>query len=183
MNEPAKHTPGPWIAELFGGVVASVNGVRRQVALATGDPSPATEPDLAVATRDANARLIAAAPGLLEALRGLVAGIERACAAGRDLDGYVGVGKALRALAKAEGRALEDNHEPATNSATNSATNPEGTRPFLLHLADMKAPRLSRHWACPECGPQRYTDEDGCCLACGRDCNPEAPRDVAKEPT
>jgi rubrerythrin len=25
-------------------------------------------------------------------------------------------------------------------------------------------------WVCPECGPQRYTEEDGSCLTCGRDC-------------
>ena len=30
-------------------------------------------------------------------------------------------------------------------------------------------------WACPNCGPVRFTDEDGCCLSCGADCNPDAP--------
>jgi hypothetical protein len=64
-----KHTPGPWRAERHGSIMATVDGARRQVALATGDPSPVSEPDSAVAIRDANALLIAAAPDLLEVCR------------------------------------------------------------------------------------------------------------------
>jgi hypothetical protein len=48
--------------------MASVAGARRQVALAVGDPDPVSEPDTALAVRDANARLIAAAPSLLATL-------------------------------------------------------------------------------------------------------------------
>lgn len=36
--------------------------------------------------------------------------------------------------------------------------------------------RDEREWACPECGPVQRTDEDGCCLSCGMDCNPDAPQ-------
>ena len=41
---------------------------------------------------------------LVETLRALVAGIERAAAAGIDLSGYVGTGRALELIARAEGR-------------------------------------------------------------------------------
>jgi hypothetical protein len=34
-----------------------------------------------------------------------------------------------------------------------------------------------RYWLCPEHGPVTRTDEDGCCLVCGRDCHPEAPKE------
>lgn len=35
--------------------------------------------------------------------------------------------------------------------------------------------RPNPDWSCPECGSARRTDEDGCCLACGQDCNSGAP--------
>jgi hypothetical protein len=66
-----KHTPGPWRVERFGAVMAQADGRRCQVALVTGDPAPVSEPDDAVATREANACLIAAAPEMLAALEAL----------------------------------------------------------------------------------------------------------------
>ena len=41
---------------------------------------------------------------LIAELRALVAGIERAAAAGIDLSGYVGTGRALALIARVEGR-------------------------------------------------------------------------------
>ena len=35
---------------------------------------------------------------------------------------------------------------------------------------------LVRLWLCPEHGRSNY-DEDGCCVTCGQDCNPEADDD------
>ena len=29
-------------------------------------------------------------------------------------------------------------------------------------------------WSCPECGPHVKVDEDGCCIHCGHDANPDA---------
>jgi hypothetical protein len=65
-------TPGPWQAEKHGLITAEVNGVRRQVASAQGDAVMHGDPSIDVVTlQQSNARLIAAAPDLLEALEGL----------------------------------------------------------------------------------------------------------------
>ncbi len=67
-----KHTPGPWIAERFGCVTAIVDGRRVQVAAAMGQGPMYGPPETPVTEISAaNARLIAAAPELLEALRAL----------------------------------------------------------------------------------------------------------------
>lgn len=56
-----KHTPGPWVAEPGGGRGAWIMGANREwTALACGDTDESA---------NANARLIAAAPELLEALK------------------------------------------------------------------------------------------------------------------
>jgi hypothetical protein len=55
-----------------------------------------------VASRDGP--VLAAAPKLLEELRYLITKIERAATAGIDLTGYVGVGRALVVIKKAQGR-------------------------------------------------------------------------------
>lgn len=70
------HTPGPWWVDRHGAVVARVDGDARQVAMACGeapmhDDRSAEPPDTGV-VQSANARLIAAAPDLLEALRFLL---------------------------------------------------------------------------------------------------------------
>lgn len=70
----AKHTPGPWSAERWGVITSDVAGHRRQVAAVTGDATMHDPQDASAAeVRDANARLIAAAPALLEALEGMLA--------------------------------------------------------------------------------------------------------------
>lgn len=57
----SKHTPGPWVAEPGGGKGSWVKGSTGEwAALACGDTSESAE---------ANARLIAAAPDMLKALR------------------------------------------------------------------------------------------------------------------
>lgn len=64
----SKHTPGPWDAAIEHGchaVIAAVAGEPKAVAI-VGNRTP---DDGYEATRFANARLIAAAPELLEALR------------------------------------------------------------------------------------------------------------------
>lgn len=66
MSEQAsKHTPGPW---RIGDAGRTVFGPPN------GNPSPQT---VASVTHKANARLIAAAPEMLEALRGMLATVER----------------------------------------------------------------------------------------------------------
>ena len=61
MNTNAKHTPGPWIAH---GITINHEqpGVEYPIATTTNSPIPTEE-------AYANARLIAAAPAMLEALR------------------------------------------------------------------------------------------------------------------
>lgn len=69
----AKHTPGPWDVERHGVVTAMVSGHRRQVALSTGDAAMhAPSEQTMEAIQEANARLIAAAPELAEALEELL---------------------------------------------------------------------------------------------------------------
>ena len=101
-----KHTPGPWRPESES---RSPDGSDLLVTTADGAYSIA---DCrmqctgvgSVDEAEANARLIAAAPDLLAELRALVEGIERAAAAGVDLSGYVGTGRALALIARVEGR-------------------------------------------------------------------------------
>jgi hypothetical protein len=106
MSEKAKHTEGPWRAELYGCVSGRVRGHWRQVALVTGDADPLMTGAEATAMRDANANLVAAAPELLAALKELVESREkRATALGvpHRADGSDGrYARARAALAKAE---------------------------------------------------------------------------------
>ncbi len=88
---PARSTPGPWRV-VPGGVVPCDDHLFQ---------SGAT---ICTTLHEANARLIAAAPDLLDALRDLVESIERAAGAGVDMSGHIGVGDALAAIRKAEGR-------------------------------------------------------------------------------
>ena len=68
----AKHTPGPWVMSRYGAIVGGpafqfANGsAQKQVAMACVVPEGVEGDQLA------NARLIAAAPELLEALQGLL---------------------------------------------------------------------------------------------------------------
>ena len=73
MNTNTKHTPGPWTTPGTDGIdrviCATVKGQRRTIAHAY---APHRDQENAAEIRDANARLIAAAPALLDALRSLV---------------------------------------------------------------------------------------------------------------
>lgn len=111
MNE-AKHTHGPWtfsVQEQFG-------EVRFYVAQAEGAPFTASYSDVSTLiaqtvsgerfrTQEANARLIAAAPELLDALRGLLALEEENIRGCDDIDVCAEVQFARAAIAKATGRA------------------------------------------------------------------------------
>lgn len=90
-----EHTPGPWLLDPR----HPIDGVLGR----DGQTVCRFYRDDAAVSADAN--LIAAAPELLQALAMLVAAIEGAASAGIDLTGYVGVGNALQAIAKARGRA------------------------------------------------------------------------------
>ena len=97
MKIASKHTPGPWTQDSLGGTTVWASG-KRAVAQCTGFER---------SENVANARLIAAAPELLDALRELVAEHDERNA-GRDpaRDGHSpdtgGVVLARAALAKAE---------------------------------------------------------------------------------
>ena len=42
--------------------------------------------------------------------------------------------------------------------------------PVPVTFADLRRAREDLAYAvCPDCGPQRWTDEDGCCITCGAD--------------
>ena len=100
MNNP-KHTPGPWYAERHGGVSADVGGVRRQVAAATGDAIMHGDPAISLGSiQAANARLIAAAPELLEALLRVLMWAPRSTEAACEQD----YAAARAAIAKARGQ-------------------------------------------------------------------------------
>ena len=103
----SKHTPGPWVVGPVDDTVVThlgADGVRYEVAQIDGDYN---EPDL-WPVMEANARLIAAAPDLLDALQNLLDEAEdvfvcMADATGNDRHNYPSAFKAARAaLAKAE---------------------------------------------------------------------------------
>lgn len=95
------HTPGPWVVGPVDDTVVThlgADGVRREVAQIDGDYN---EPDL-WPVMEANARLIAAAPDVTEALKSCLNYIEKTES---DLGIRLPCGDAARAaLAKAEGR-------------------------------------------------------------------------------
>jgi hypothetical protein len=97
MNEKIrKHTPGPWKADLENPWPAQIGccplvGNPYSIAHGTDNVAAASTPE--------DARLIAAAPELLEALTLLVAGIENSVSST-----YIPLIKARTAIAKAEGR-------------------------------------------------------------------------------
>ena len=85
-NAKIRHTPGPWEAVIQPGchaVIASLSGGPKAVAIiGNNTPDDGNEP-----MRFANARLIAAAPELLDALDGLAAQV-RPLWAELDIDGF-----------------------------------------------------------------------------------------------
>jgi hypothetical protein len=68
------HTPGPWVVHADGVLVLGA-GPKRQAIV---DCETSASPNLPQAERKANARLIAAAPELLAALKSLEADMDRA---------------------------------------------------------------------------------------------------------
>lgn len=97
-----RHTPAPWnmiksksMDNFYHIVRPEENGTLEICTISLADNSMEDH---------ANAAMLVASIDLYNALRGLVAGIEAAAAAGIDTTGYIAVGKALAAIAKAEGR-------------------------------------------------------------------------------
>lgn len=106
-NKLNKHAPGPWHLEPLQsdqGASIAICGPDDYGVLATIQPLNADdEPDIHTAVRepydDANARLIAAAPELLEALRAMF----DAYFIGQHFTATSALGKAHAAISKAEG--------------------------------------------------------------------------------
>lgn len=93
QQKPA-HTPGPWIANSCGVVLTEARSPAGHRATIAECNSPSAEVDLA------NARLIAAAPDLLEALRAL----EILASRWLPYQDQDAINEARAAIAKAEGR-------------------------------------------------------------------------------
>jgi hypothetical protein len=92
------HTPGPWRIEERNGMAANQYGRFNVSASHYSRPGVIDGRDCVVEVRDeANARLIAAAPDLLEALKNLVAFLD-------DQDNFKFTEEARAAIAKAEGK-------------------------------------------------------------------------------
>lgn len=101
----SKHTPGPWLVKsdpirfdtlstVVGGVKKKAKGIERQMIVQVGGWAEWRE-------QEANARLIAAAPDLLEALKALTNSLDE-----HDLlhdDQRLAFGDSLAAIAKATG--------------------------------------------------------------------------------
>ena len=95
MNAP---TPGPWITQDRPGCVSCIHDARGGHVATAHRPQVDTHDE---AVRAANARLIAAAPELLEALRGLVGVFRDGNARFEDFDRAAD--EANRVIAKVEG--------------------------------------------------------------------------------
>jgi hypothetical protein len=96
MNMSEQHTPGPWKYQQYDDEVIAPNVVKLEDDGACGDPDCCGSPTYHIHLTPANARLIAAAPELLEALK-LVTTMP-----GFEPDEEYGA-KVLAAIAKAEG--------------------------------------------------------------------------------
>lgn len=97
----ATHTPGPW---RWLNAITLISDKGRKHAVLTSDDVLQTTDEHGLLVKltpsHPNARLMAAAPDLLEALKGLVAAVDAADPAGE----WDARGVALAAIAKAEGR-------------------------------------------------------------------------------
>jgi len=109
MTQPAGHTPGPWavrsIDHSLRGKIFFVTGVNeRNTRIVIADCGIDRETADNRAECEANARLIAAAPELLEALKGTVAMLELLNATGSNDPIEARVFKARAAIARATGQ-------------------------------------------------------------------------------
>lgn len=96
----SKHTPGPWrIVRARGASKAAINGAQIRTEAGLHITSITHVADKPISQKAADARLIAAAPEMLEALRMVVRHLH---APGGD--GYEELLAAERAIAKAEGK-------------------------------------------------------------------------------
>lgn len=101
MDTP-KHTPGPWHAEgpdEFGDFNIHTPAYRLAIGAAVSNMRPEDE-------TVANANIMAAAPDLLEALKGMLAHscVADSAAEDKDPEDHAAESAARRAIAKAEGR-------------------------------------------------------------------------------
>jgi hypothetical protein len=96
MTEQVKHTPGPWAVDAEGDVVVS-DGTVAWVGSANALDAPYT-------ANLPNARLIAAAPEMYEALKAILDGSGPYISRVTKIVGVDAVEKASAAIAKAEGR-------------------------------------------------------------------------------
>ena len=92
MSEP-KHTPGPWEADESRAMTA-INTADKHVAMVN------ISHQVSIAEHHANARLIAAAPEMLDALESLVSCISET----RGSDAYLALIAARDAITKAKGQ-------------------------------------------------------------------------------
>ena len=99
--EPMKHTPGPWITRLESAPMHAVQ-LAGQYGRAIVAYVPAPE-GWSLAHQDANARLIAAAPELLDALKRMLAAYDADKARGIAFGNDNAADQARAAIAKAEG--------------------------------------------------------------------------------
>lgn len=100
----AKHTPGPWRAELTGSSPVKIIADNDIVGYAVYGPlqDVDTEHQGGVPTAEANARLIAAAPDLLAALKAATHALETATADGKPLFNCVAASRARELIYKTE---------------------------------------------------------------------------------
>ena len=96
-----QHTPGPW--SFTTDCIAIWNGPNARKALQIADLSSEGSPDIDVAETLANARLIAAAPDLLAALKAFDDAFSHYCEGDPDSDEVSALYQAREAIAKATG--------------------------------------------------------------------------------
>lgn len=96
-----KHTPGPWHYRTHDGSIGSIDAADGTAVAQAFQVNPISV-DLTQASRVANAKLIAAAPELLEALKEITEAFEGRCADWENPEFNDCYNKARAAIAKAE---------------------------------------------------------------------------------
>ncbi|HSW34698.1 MAG TPA: hypothetical protein VLH36_13890 [Steroidobacteraceae bacterium] len=104
------HTPGPWVVEVCRGPHDRDCGlsIMQRLPAYRGEVAHVADAEniggITVAERNANARLIAAAPDLLEACQTVLAGFDRGIAVDANTVNGLVAARLRSAVAKAEGR-------------------------------------------------------------------------------